>query len=275
MQEWLGDQQPTIAITLGSGLGGFGKDISGMREMNYEAFKLPICKVPGHAGKLRVIRIGQHEVLVFDGRAHYYEGHPMEEVVLGVRAAIQMGIKTHIITCASGGVNMSYRPGQIVIIKDHINLLGGNPLFGANDSKIGPRFFDMTTAYDPELRKIAEDAWLKIVDVDPHFNPTKHLSEGVYAALTGPNYETPAEVRMLRTLGVDMVGMSTVPEVTAINHLRERFGTRVLGLSCVTNLAAGVNPGPLSHGEVTDTAGQAAPRFRQLLTEIVKMIPNT
>lgn len=256
----LDGEKPTVALTLGSGLGGYGKNLPGAKEMPYSDLHLPACSAMGHAGLLRSVKIGKQKVLIFNGRAHRYEGHSYEEVVLGVRSAFYAGAKTHIITCASGGVKKEYTPGQIVAISDHLNLMGGTPLFGKNDDTIGPRFLDMTGVYDSELAAIAFQA--------AHKNGWT-LEAGVYAAMAGPTYETPAEVRMLRAMGADMAGMSTVPEVTALRHL----GGRVLGLSCVANHAAGVTDKPLSHAEVIEACNAAVPKFQELLTRIIEDLP--
>ena len=190
------------------------------------------------------------------GRVHYYEGHDLPTVVLPVRALIAAGCATLVITNASGGINTSLRPGELVILSDHLNLVGDSPLRGANDERVGPRFPDMTDAYDADLRSLAAAAG---ADLD------LRLRECVYAGSPGPAYETPAEVRMLRALGADLAGMSTVPEVIAARHM----GARVLGLSCVTNLAAGVTGEKLSHAEVTETAARVRDTFIALLDRIL------
>ncbi len=250
----------TTAITLGSGLGGYGSDHPSAITIPYAKVGLPKCGMVGHAGVLRFMQVGKHGILIFDGRAHGYEGYPIESVVMAVRAAAFAGATTQVITCASGGINPNYVAGQLVVIKDHLNLMGRNPLTGRNDQKHGPRFPDMTQAYDPELRTLAGNAG-KAIGLT--------LAEGVYAALSGPNYETPAEVRMLSILGADMVGMSTVPEVLALRHL----SVRVLGISCIANKAASTNQEPLSHDEVVAAGRNAAPRFKMLLDGIVESLP--
>ncbi len=264
IKRWLAENRATApvtaAITLGSGLGGYGTSDFLAIEVPYAKVGLPKCGMAGHAGVLRFIQKGKHGILIFDGRAHGYEGYPIESVVMAVRAAAFAGAKTQIITCASGGVNPLYEAGQLVVIKDHLNLMGRNPLTGRNDPKHGPRFPDLTLAYDPGLRTLANDAG-KAIGLD--------LAEGIYAALSGPNYETPAEVRMLGILGADMVGMSTVPEVLALRHL----GVRVLGISCVANKAASTDQQPLSHDEVVAAGREAAPRFRRLLDNIIASLP--
>lgn len=254
-------RRPEIALTLGSGLGGFGQDAEGMVEFSYGELGLPVCKAKGHAGVLRFVPIGHlGGVLVFDGRVHHYEGWHFQEIVLAVRAAVTFGCKTHIITCASGGVDPEIRPGSLVLLKDHINLMGGSPLRGFNYDEIGPRFPDMTHGYDPELRAIAGRCMFDL-ELKPR--------EAVYAAMAGPSYETPAEIRMLRGLGADIVGMSTVPEVLALRHM----GARVLGISCVANHGAGVVSTPLSHDDVVAACAKAAPTFRKLLVSVLNSIP--
>jgi purine-nucleoside phosphorylase len=260
IQTWLGTNQVDGAVTLGSGLGGFGADLPGAREISYAELGLPSCGALGHAGKLRYVKFGDRGILILDGRVHRYEGYSFQTIVLAVRALVLVGVKTHIITCASGGVNPEYKPGELVLIADHINLMGGSPLLGRNHQNgSGPRFPDMTEAYDRELIQLAvtEGSFLGMT-----------LNRGVYIAMEGPCYETPAEVRMQRALGADMCGMSTVPEVIAIRHL----GGRVLGISCVANHAAGVAKEPLSHADVVAACSAAAPRFRALLTNIIQNI---
>ena len=253
----LGTREVQVAITLGSGLGGFGGDLPGAIEMPYEELGLPRCGAQGHAGIARFVTIGRIGVLIYDGRAHRYEGHDFETVVMAVRAAMQVGADTQIITCASGGVNAMIPPGSLALISDHLNLMGGSPLVGGNVDKMGTRFPDMTEAYSEQLRFMADKVARRI---------GIELLEGVYAALLGPSYETPAEVRMLRVLDADMVGMSTVPEVIALRHM----GASVLGISCVANPAAGVTGRPLSHKEVQQECAKTAPIFRQLLTGIIE-----
>lgn len=250
----LGGRRPRAAITLGSGLGGYGSDQI-LTKIEYEWLGLPECRIKGHAGILRVIPAGYDGAdLVFDGRVHCYEGHDFQTVVLGVRAATMAGFKTHIITCASGSVNREINPPEVVIIRDHINNMGGSPLVGINNNNVGTRFPDMTAAYDEQLMDIATEA-------GTHLGVT--LRRCVYMANKGPSYETPAEVQMARVLGADLVGMSTVPEVIALRHT----GARVLAFSCVTNFAAGVTGSLLTHQEVTSNAEKASTDFRRLLDE--------
>jgi purine-nucleoside phosphorylase len=207
--------------------------------------------VSGHSGLLKV----GERIAVIAGRIHYYEGHSIDEVVLPVFLLGRLGVRTLIVTNAAGGVNKSFSPGELVLIKDHVNLQGLNPLRGPNP-EFGPRFPDMSTVYTPELRGLAH----KVSPVP--------LKEGVYAAFVGPSYETPAEIRMLSAIGVDMVGMSTVPEVIAAGYL----GMRVLGISCITNMAAGILGRPLDHTEVIRAGKEVAPRFAELLTRTVERI---
>lgn len=256
---WLNGRKVTHSLTLGSGLGGFGADNPDAIEIDYRAIGLPPCGAASHAGKLRHLPTAYDQgVLILDGRVHCYEGYDFQDVVLGVRAITMVGAKDHIVTCASGGVNVEYQPGELVLIADHLNLMGGSPLTGTNDDEIGPRFPDMTHPYDEQLRMSAHL-------ISSGFDIKLH--EGVYAAVRGPSYETAAEVRMLRTLGADMVGMSTVPEVIALRHMRGR----VLGISCVANHAAGVTRHPLSHEEVVAACAAAAPSFQALLMGILNM----
>jgi purine-nucleoside phosphorylase len=204
-------------------------------------------------------RAGAVEVCAFKGRIHYYEGHDFQRVAFPARLLVALGCHTLVLTNAAGGVDETLAPGEIVIIRDHLNLLGGSPLRGPNEDALGPRFPDMSEVYAGALRQIAASAGQDV---------GLELREGVYAACPGPSYETPAEVRMLRTLGADLVGMSTVPEAIAARHM----GARVLGLSCVTNLAAGITEQPLSHDEVTETAARVRGTFVSLLDAILKRI---
>jgi purine-nucleoside phosphorylase len=200
-------------------------------------------------------RIGSTEVLVMAGRAHFYEGYTLQHTTFGIRELRRRGAQALVLTNAAGGVNLGYHPGQLVLISDHINLLGTNPLIGPNDDALGPRFPDMTEAYSKEYREIAKQS-AKELGVD--------LPEGVYCALTGPSYETPAEIRYLRTIGADLVGMSTVPEAIVANHM----GMKVLGISCVTNMAAGVLPQKLVHEEVLETGA----KVRDVLVALLKSV---
>ncbi len=245
-----------IGVVLGSGLGAFADTLEDRKETPYQQISgWPKSTAAGHAGKLVEGRIGATELLVMAGRAHYYEGYTLEQTTFGIRELYRRGARALVLTNAAGGVNTSFHPGQLVLISDHLNLMGTNPLIGPNDDAMGPRFPDMTEAYAKEYREIAK-AEGKALGVD--------LAEGVYAALTGPSYETPAEIRYLRTIGADLVGMSTVPETIVANHM----GMKVLGISCVTNLAAGVLPQKLVHEEVLEVGA----RVRDLLVELLKRV---
>jgi purine-nucleoside phosphorylase len=237
-------------VILGSGLGEFAARIEGTEVPFAELPGFPRPTVAGHSGMFKIGR----QVAVMAGRVHYYEGHPLSDVVLPVFLLHRIGVRTLVVTNAAGGVNRSYRPGDLVLIRDHVNFMGANPLRGPNPDGFGPRFPDMTSAYTPALRALAQG-----VSDAP-------LAEGVYAAFTGPSYETPAEIHMLSVMGVDLVGMSTVPEVIAASYL----GMRVLGISCVTNMAAGILPQPLDHAEVIARGREAGPRFVKLLTGIIE-----
>jgi purine-nucleoside phosphorylase len=248
---------PRVGLILGSGLGAYADRLEGRTSIPYaELPGFPSARVEGHAGNLVHGRAGGCDVLAMQGRVHYYEGHDLEKVVWPVRALVATGCSTLVITNAAGGVDPTLRPGELVILSDHLNLLGASPLRGPNDDAVGPRFPDMSDAYDTALRLVAARAGAAL---------GLALREGVYACLPGPAYETPAEVRMVRGAGGDLVGMSTVPEVIAARHM----GARVLGLSCVTNLAAGITREKLSHAEVTETAGRVRETFVALLDRIL------
>ncbi len=233
--------RPKIAVVLGSGLGGFAEELSDRREIPYtEIPGWPRSTAIGHAGKLVFGRIGRLGVAAMSGRVHLYEGYGPQAVTFGVRVLRALGIESIVFTNAAGGINLTLERGGLVLISDHINLQGSNPLMGPNDDSIGPRFPDMSEAYSKEYRETAKAL--------AHEMGIK-LTEGVYVALSGPSYETPAEIRFLRTIGADVVGMSTVPEVIVANHM----GMKVLGLSCVTNMAAGILPQKINHEEVLET----------------------
>jgi purine-nucleoside phosphorylase len=243
-----GDFSPSFGVILGSGLGAFADAVQGVTIPYGEIPGFPRPTVQGHSGMLKL----GGAVAVMAGRFHYYEGHPIQDVVLPVVLLHRLGVRTLIVTNAAGGINAGYAPGDLVLIRDHINMTGVNPLRGPNPD-LGPRFPDMSTAYAPRLRELARS-------VSP-----LPLQEGVYAAMQGPSYETPAEVRMLAALGADLVGMSTVPEVIVASYL----GMAVLGISCVTNMAAGILPQPLDHREVMARGREAGPRFIALLSALL------
>jgi purine-nucleoside phosphorylase len=236
------EARPRIGVVLGSGLGAFADELS-------ESTAIPYAEIPGwpqstavgHSGKLVFGKLdGSLDVVVMAGRAHLYEGHPMASVTFGVRVLGALGVRSMVFTNAAGGINLELGRGGLVLISDHINLQGSNPLIGPNDEALGPRFPDMSEAYSRAYRDTAKAIASELGIA---------VSEGVYAAMTGPSYETPAEIRFLRTIGADVVGMSTVPEVIVANHM----GIQVLGISCVTNMAAGILPQKINHEEVLET----------------------
>lgn len=245
------------AIVLGSGLSGYADTLPGAVSVEYADIPgFPVPEVEGHSGSLHSVDLAGHGFLVLAGRVHAYEGWDLADVVFAVRAAALSGCRTITLTNASGGVGDGLEAGDLVLIADHINLTARNPLLGANDERLGPRFPDMTDVYSPALRAMAREIGSD-ADVE--------LGEGVYAWFLGPSYETPAEVQMAKRMGADLVGMSTVPEAIAARHM----GAEVLGISLVTNLAAGISPTPLSHEEVTETAAAARERFTRLLDALL------
>lgn len=248
---------PQVAVVLGSGLGDFIQALSAPRSMSFDEVPgLPTSSVAGHAGRFVFGDCQGVPVIAMQGRVHLYEGHTASEVVLGVRAMLRCGAKTLLLTNAAGGVHPDFRPGDLMLIRDHLNLTGQNCLVGANDEALGPRFPDMSAVYDAALCERALEAAAA---------ENLPLREGVYAGLLGPSYETPAEVRMLRTLGADAVGMSTVLEAIAARHM----GAACLGISCITNAAAGLSDSPLSHAEVQETAATARDAFSRLVSAII------
>ena len=248
---------PQIAIVLGSGLGDFANCLAGGQSIPYDELPhWPASRVIGHEGRLVIGTVNGRTVAVLSGRCHAYEGHALRTVTFAVRALGVRGVKTLILTNAAGGVNTGFAQGALMVIDDHINLMGDNPLVGANDERFGPRFPDMTEVYSSRLRRLADEAGRASGVALPH---------GVYAALLGPSYETPAEIRHLRTIGADAVGMSTVPEAIAARHM----GMEVLGLSCITNMAAGVLPQPLDHVQVMETARRVRGEFIVLLESVI------
>jgi len=257
IDEALGPVQAPIGLVLGSGLGGLAEQVEAPRRLSYRQIPhLPMSTVPGHEGAVVAGRWQGRDVVLLAGRIHRYEGHPAAAVAFPIQLLAAMGVDVVIVTNAAGALQPAWRPGELMLISDHINWTGSNPLVGLNDDRLGPRFPDMTVAYDATLRQAAHA-------VAARQGVTLH--EGVYAGVLGPSYETPAEVRMLRLLGGDAVGMSTVPEVIAARHL----GMRVLGLSCLTNMAAGLGAGTLHHDEVKEVAGQATAAMIALLAGIV------
>jgi purine-nucleoside phosphorylase len=248
---------PSIAIVLGSGLGDFAGALADQASMPYDTLpNWPASNVIGHEGRLVVGTTQGKVVAALAGRSHAYEGHPLRTVAFATRVLGALGVKTLILTNAAGGVNARFRQGALMVIDDHLNLMGVNPLVGPNDDRFGPRFPDMTEVYSTRLRRIADEAAEAMGTRLPH---------GVYAALMGPSYETPAEIRYLRTIGADAVGMSTVPEAIVARHM----GMDVLGISCITNMAAGVLPAPLNHEEVLETTRRVRSQFIALLEAIV------
>ena len=249
--------EPRIAIVLGSGLGGFADDFE-------EAVGIPYEDIPGfvrstaqgHAGKLVVGQVDNVPLLAMQGRVHYYEGYSLEEVTFPIRTFNLLGIKTLVLTNAAGGINVQLTQGALMVISDHLNLMGNNPLRGVNDDRFGPRFPDMSAVYSPELQElVVEEA--KTIGVE--------VRRGIYGALSGPSYETPAEIHLLRNLGADAVGMSTVPEAIVARHM----GMQVLGISCITNMAAGISDEPINHEEVMATGDRVRETFTELLRRVV------
>jgi purine-nucleoside phosphorylase len=252
-----GAEPPGIGIVLGSGLGDFANTLGDAVALPYDQLPhWPASGVIGHEGKLVVGTLLGRRVAALAGRSHLYEGHDVRVVTFAVRALGLLGIKVLILTNAAGGINTAFRQGALMVIDDHLNLMGVNPLVGPNDDRFGPRFPDMSEVYSSRLRNIADIAGRRINLVLPH---------GVYVGLLGPSYETPAEIRYLRTIGADAVGMSTVPEALAARHM----GIEVLGISCISNMAAGVLPQPLNHAEVLETTRRIRGQFIALLEGVI------
>ena len=263
----------STALVLGSGLGAFADEVEDAVRTPYEQIPgFARSTVEGHAGQLVLGRIGGVSVAVQQGRFHYYEGYEMEQVMLPVRTFGLLGVKNLILTNAAGSLNSDMQPGSLMLITDHLNCMGVNPLRGPNDPRFGPRFPEMGHVYDRELQHLASEAAKAIAHerfekgIDK--KPIDFMNRGIYCALSGPTYETPAEIRMYREFGADAVGMSTVPEAIAARHQ----GTRVLGISCITNLAAGMSDGPINHEEVMETGARVAEVFKHLLKRIVAEI---
>ncbi len=252
-----GGLAPKAAVILGSGLGGFADALEGAVAVPYgELPHFPSSSVPGHAGRLVLGTLDGQPVVAMQGRVHFYEGYPPWQVAFPARVLCALGPKALVVTNAAGGINPGFKPGDLMAITDHLNLSGFNSLVGPNEEQLGPRFPDLSHAYAPELLALlSRCASAEQVE----------LKRGVYVQLSGPSYETPAEIRMLRTLGADAVGMSTVPEVIAANHM----GVKVAGISCITNLAAGISKQPLSHAEVSQTADRVKDVFTRLLKRFV------
>ena len=250
--------RPSQALVLGSGLGAFADNLAGSTVIPFgEIPHFPTSTAIGHSGKLVIGTSHGVPVFVMAGRVHYYEGYSLEQVVFPIRVLGRLGVKIVIMTNAAGSVNVNYKPGELMVIEDHINYMGVNPLIGPNDERLGLRFFDLSDAYDAKLREVAEKAcWKAGVTV----------RKGVYIAFSGPSYETPAEIRMARTLGADAVGMSTVPEVIAARHM----GLRVLAISCLTNMAAGVLKKKLDHRDVLQVGERVKSSLMDVLGNIIQ-----
>ena len=249
--------QPKAAIVLGSGLGNFADQIEIAEELPYgEIEGFPVSTVPGHEGKFIFGYLGKVPVVCMKGRVHYYEGYPITDVVLPTRLMKMMGARVLFLTNASGGINPAFHAGSLMLIQDHISIFAPNPLIGANIDELGTRFPDMSHVYDEDLQAIIRST-AKDNDIE--------LFEGIYAQLTGPSFESPAEIQLLHKLGASAVGMSTVVEAIAANHM----GMKICGVSCVSNLAAGMNSAPLTHEEVQEAANAVAPKFEKLLVESI------
>jgi purine-nucleoside phosphorylase len=249
--------QPQIALVLGSGLGGFADELQARTVIPYADIPhFPRSSAEGHAGNLVIGKVADVPVAAMQGRVHHYEGHSLQRVTFPMRVFARLGIRAALLTNAAGGISANLKQGCLVVIRDHINLQGGNPLIGPNDDRFGVRFIDMSEAYARDFRQIAleEGKRHKIA-----------IYEGIYAAVSGPSYETPAEIRFLRTIGADLVGMSTVPEVIVARH----SGIKVLAISCVTNMAAGILNQPINHAEVMETGARIRGQFVALLSSII------
>jgi len=256
----VGGPVPRVAVVLGSGLGAFADALADATRVPYSQIpSFPRSTAIGHAGQMVLGKAGKVAVAAMQGRVHLYEGYSAHEVTFPIRVFGRMGVRAVILTNAAGGINLKFGQGALVLIKDHINLQGTNPLAGPNDDRFGPRFPDMTQAYSKSYRKAAQEEAAKL---------GMPLEVGVYAALLGPSYETPAEIRYLRTIGADLVGMSTVAEVIAARHM----GIQVLAISCVTNMAAGILDQPLSHQEVMETGEKVRGQFEALLQAVLPRI---
>lgn len=249
---------PRVALVLGSGLGDYADDIRVEAEIPYKEIPgFPVSTVPGHAGKFIFGYVGEVPVVCMKGRVHYYEGYAVSDVVLPARLMHRMGAEILFLTNAAGGINFDFNAGTLMLIKDHISCFAPNPLIGPNEEEFGLRFPDMSHVYDEDLQQIIR-ATAAANEIP--------LKEGVYVQLTGPSFESPAEIRMLRTLGADAAGMSTVVEAITANHM----GMKICGISCISNLAAGMLEQPITHQEVQETANRVAPLFKKLVTESIK-----
>src|SRR5712691_10029163 len=251
------DVKTQVAIVLGSGLGAFADELTEATSIRYDEIpSFAHATVEGHAGRLVIGKTNNITVAAMQGRFHFYEGYSLEEVTFPIRVLKLLGVRTLILTNAAGSLNTEFTPGSLMVISDHINLMGANPLIGANEERFGPRFPDLTSTYDPDLQSmVIEEARAMKID----------MRRGVYAALTGPSYETPAEIHMVRTLGADAVGMSTVPEAIVARHM----DMRVIGISCITNLAAGVSNRPIDHSQVMAIGDRVRGEFTELLRRVV------
>ena len=247
----------SVAIVLGSGLGAFAEDLTEAVDISYDEIPgFARTTVDGHSGRLVIGKTGEVTVAAMQGRFHFYEGYSLQEVTFPIRVLKLLGVRTVVLTNAAGSLNVEFTPGSLMVISDHLNLLGDNPLRGENDERFGPRFPDMTSAYAPELQNVVIEAG-SAMGIE--------LRRGIYAALAGPCYETPAEIHMVRTLGADAVGMSTVPEAIVARHM----GMNVVGISCITNLAAGVSNRPIDHSQVMAIGERVRGMFTELLRRIV------
>ena len=269
------DRQIKTAIVLGSGLGAFADELENAVKIPYEEIPhFQKSTVEGHAGQMVLGEIGNIAVAVQQGRFHFYEGYEMAQVIFPMRTFGLLGIKNVILTNAAGSIQTSFKPGNLMLIRDHLNLMGANPLRGANDERFGARFPDMTEVYDKSFQEIVSDEAAKIAEerfeqgIDKKLSP--FLQRGVYCALSGPTYETPAEIHLFRLLGADAVGMSTVPEAIAARQQ----GMKVLGISCITNMAAGITDEPINHREVMETGEKVSAIFKELLRRVLpKLCP--
>jgi purine-nucleoside phosphorylase len=252
--------RPRIALVLGSGLGAFADGLAHATRIDYAKIpNFPHSTAIGHAGRLVIGEVGKVPVAVMQGRVHFYEGYSQKEVIFPMRVLARLGVRAVILTNAAGGISREYNQGCLVVLRDHINLQGTNPLIGPNDERFGVRFPDMSKLYEPAYRRIALEETARL---------GLESFEGVYAAMAGPSYETPAEIRALRALGADLVGMSTVPEAIAAGHL----GIRVLGISCVTNMAAGILDQPITAEEVLETGERVKHQFVALLSAVIPRV---